>query len=292
MAINLATKYLPYTDEIFTTESKKSLLTNQDFAWTGVHTVKIYSVTTASMNDYDRPGTSDNLSRYGKIQALDATTQELTLTKDRSFTFAIDTLDMDETASQLEGASALARQQREVVVPEVDTYTLNVMCTKAGHKPDAVALTANNIYVQIITANTALDDAEVPDTSRILVVTPQTHLLMKQNKDITLNSDIGQDVRKQGVVAVLDGLSVMKVPASRLPKDFGFMIAHPCATVAPTKLEDYFVHRNPPFINGDLVEGRIVYDAFVLKNKAKAIYYQANKPAETQTTPEVPEGQS
>ena len=37
MAIDLATKFAPYTDEQFTTESKKSLLTNQDFDWTGAH---------------------------------------------------------------------------------------------------------------------------------------------------------------------------------------------------------------------------------------------------------------
>jgi hypothetical protein len=33
-------------------------------------------------------------------------------------------------------------------------------------------------------------------------------------------------------------------------------------------------------ISGSLVEGRICYDAFVLENKAKAIYYQANKAEE------------
>ena len=65
------------------------------------------------------------------------------------------------------------------------------------------------------------------------------------------------------------------MPANRLPAYFGFMIAHPCATVAPTKLEQYNVHRNPPGISGYLLEGRVCYDAFVLKNKAKAIYYQA-----------------
>ena len=53
------------------------------------------------------------------------------------------------------------------------------------------------------------------------------------------------------------------------------MVAHPCATVAPTKLESYKTHENPPGISGFLVEGRIVYDAFVMENKAKAIYYQA-----------------
>ena len=74
---------------------------------------------------------------------------------------------------------------------------------------------------------------------------------------------------------MLDGLSVVKVPAVRLPEKFGFMIAHPCATVAPVKLSEYKTHQDPPGISGSLVEGRIVYDAFVLDNKKMAIYYQA-----------------
>ena len=78
-------------------DSSESLLTNNDFGWTGAHTIKVYKVTTATMNDYDRAGTGGNNSRYGQIQGLDATTEEMTLTKDRSFTFAIDKLDTDET---------------------------------------------------------------------------------------------------------------------------------------------------------------------------------------------------
>jgi len=79
--------------------------------------------------------------------------------------------------------------------------------------------------------------------------------------------------------AVMDGAAVVKVPAVRLPENFGFMLAHPCATVAPLKLEDYTIHENPPGISGALVEGRICYDAFVLDNKAKAVYYQAQTAA-------------
>lgn len=276
MPIDLATKFQPYTDEQFSTESKKSLLTNTDLTWTGAHTIKVYKVSTSQMNDYGRKGPAEGQwSRYGAVASLDATTEELTLKKDRSFTFAIDKLDTDETARQLAAASALARQNREVVIPEVDTYTYGVMCANAGHKPEAKALTTTNIYAEILAASQALDDAEVPETGRVLVVTPATYALMKKCKDITMETDVGNELRLKGVIGILDGMAVQKIPAVRLPAGFGFMAAHPCATVAPVKLEDYTIHDNPPGISGSLVEGRICYDAFVLDNKVKAIYYQA-----------------
>lgn len=275
MAIDLVTQFLPYTDELFSTESKKSMVTNQDFSWTGAHTVKVYKVTTASMNDYGRNGpVSGNWSRYGAVQGLDATTEELTLAKDRSFTFAIDKLDKDETGNQLAAASALARQVRQVVIPEVDTYVFAKMAAGAGTKPETLKLTSENIYTEILEASNALDNAEVPETERVIIVTPDVYQLMKQCKDITMETDIGNDMRLKGVISNLDGASVIKVPSNRLPKNFGFMMAHPCATVAPTKLEAYKTHQDPPGISGELVEGRICYDAFVLDNKKKAIYYQ------------------
>ena len=276
MAIELVSKFCPYVDELFTKESKKSLVTNQDFDWTGAHTVKVYKVSTGSMNDYDRAGTGSGAkgSRYGSIESLNATTEEFTLKKDRSFTFAIDKLDAEETAQQAAAAKALARQQREVVIPEVDTYEYGVMAAGAGTKPKAVALTEENIYDEITKGSNTLDNADVPEEGRVLLVSPDVYRLLKKSKDIVMETETGEDMRKKGVVSNLDGCSVMKVPASRLPEKCGFILCHPCATVAPTKLEDYKVHQDPPGISGSLVEGRICYDAFVLDNKKMAIYYQ------------------
>lgn len=274
--INLVEKFLPLVDEKFTSESKKSLLTNNDFDWNGAHTVKVYKVSTSGMNDYDRNAENTaNWSRFGAVAGLDAVTEEFTLKKDRSFTFAIDKLDSDETNKQLQAASALERQMREVVIPEVDAYTYGIMCEGAGNKPEAITLVPENICDEIFKANAVLDNAEVPETGRIIVVTPDTYLMMKQSSEIFLHTDIAEDMRLKGVIAQLDGAKVIKVPANRLPEGFGFMIAHPVATVAPTKLEDYRVHEDPPGISGSLVEGRICYDAFVLENKKNAIYYQA-----------------
>ena len=173
MAMELTTKFVPYVDEQFSAESKKGLLTNNDFDWTGAHTIKVYKVGTSEMNDYDREGKkTENWSRYGAVKDLDATTEEMALKKDRSFTFVIDKLDQDETQNQVAAASALARQNREVVIPEVDAYTYGVMAEKAGNKPDAVELTSDNIYDHIIAGTEAVDNAKVPEAGRVLVVTP------------------------------------------------------------------------------------------------------------------------
>lgn len=276
MAVDLTQVFLPYTDEIFKAESKKALLTNDNFVWTGAHTVCLYSVNTSQMNDYKRnPEKGFTGSRYGEIAGLETTLQELTLTKDRSFTFAIDKLDEDETMQQLEAASALARQQREVVIPEIDTYIYEVMTQNAGIKPKVnIPLMPDNIYEEITKASAALDEAEVPEVGRVLIVTPDVYFMMKNSPEIMMDVAVSEEKRRLGVISVLDGCEVVKVPTNRLPEDFGFMMVHPSATVAPMKLEEYKIHRDPPGISGSLVEGRICYDAFVLEKKKNGIYYR------------------
>lgn len=152
------------------------------------------------------------------------------------------------------------------------------MCENADHNPAAAVLTAANIYAEILKASEALDNAKMPETNRFIIVTPSMYAL-KKSKDIMMETDIGADLRLKGVISNLDGAMVIKVPAIRLPEGFGFLMCHPCATVAPVKLEDYIIHECSPGINGALVEGRICYDAFVLENKAKAIYYQTQPAA-------------
>lgn len=279
MAINLVTNFTDHVDELFTAESKKSLLTNNDYDWTGAHTIKVHKVNTVSMNDYDRAGTGKNTSRFGVLGKVENELEEFTLRKDRSFTFVIDKMDKDETGGVLSGASALARQQREIIIPEVDQYVYAEMAANAGTKVVDVTLTESNIYDEIIKGTEHLDDEDVPDTGRVLTVVPEVYRMMKKCPDLSLDCDVTEKQRLSGVIAMVDGMDVVKISKKRMPANAGFMICHPVATVAPTKLEDYRVHQDPPGISGELVEGRIVYDAFVLDNKRKAIYYVENKPA-------------
>lgn len=281
MSVELTTIYAPKTDELFAAESKISLLTNTDYDWTGAHTVKVWKISTSEMNDYSRnraKGQSEvaSVSRYGELIDLNAQTEEMTLKKDRSFIFNIDKIDMDETAQQLAAETALARQLREVVIPEVDKYTYGVMAEGAGQTVVGDTTTPANIYSLVLAGSEFLDDNEVPETERALVVVPSIYTMLKQS-DIFDKTDVGAEMRARGVVATLDGMNVIKIPSKRMPANFGFMIAHPSATTAPVKLEDYGMHENTPLSSGTIVTGRICYDAFVLDNKKKGIYVYKTK---------------
>lgn len=148
------------------------------------------------------------------------------------------------------------------------------MVEGAGTKKTDSDLTIENIYDEILVGSEVLDDEEVPETERVLLVVPNVYTMLKKSTKFD-NTEVGAEARLQGVVGILDGMQVVKVAAAKLPDNFGFMIAHPSATVAPTKLEDYGVHEDTPLSSGTIVTGRIVYDAFVLDNKVKGIYYHS-----------------
>lgn len=123
MAINYASKYLNKVDERFTKESQSKLGCSASVDFTGNRTVKVYSIPTVPMNDYDRTAGSN---RYGTPVILEDQVQEMTVKKDRSFTFTLDRMDREETEMTHDAGKALARQISEVVKPEIDTYTFGV----------------------------------------------------------------------------------------------------------------------------------------------------------------------
>lgn len=271
MTINYAAKFDAKVDERFAKEALSTGIVNQDFDFTGVDTVKVYSIPTTAMNDYALTGNT----RYGTAAELENNVQTLTLTKDRSFTFTIDKRSVQDTMGTLEAGKALARQLVEVVIPEVDKYRFAKVVAGAdadeGHVKTG-AVTKNNAYEAVLDGQVKLTDAFVPEEGRKLHVSPEFYKLIKLDPSFVKNSDLSQEVAFKGQVGAIDGLPVILTPTSRLPENVAFIIAHPIATTSPVKLEDYKIHDNPPGINGYLVEGRIRYDAFVLDSKKKAIY--------------------
>lgn len=268
MAVNYAEKYSSKVDERFTLGSLTNGLVNGEYDWIGVSTVKVYSIPTVGLNDYSLSGTS----RYGTPSELGNEAQEMTVTKDRSFTFTIDRKSYDDTMMTMEAGKALRRQIDEVVIPEIDAYRIAALV--AGADPThivGVAVTKANAYEEFLKVQEILDDAKVPTVGRICLCTPAYHNKLKLDEAFTKKGDMATVIAINGLVGEVDGVPVIKAPTSYFPAGVDFVITNPIAMPSPVKLQEYKIHTDAPGISGWLVEGRVRYDAFVLNEKKPAI---------------------
>lgn len=266
MAVNYAEKYSDKIDERFRLGALTGGAVNNDYDWVGVETVKVYSIPTVAMNDYAASGAN----RYGTPTELSNSVQEMKVSKDRSFTFTIDKKSRDDTQMTMEAGKALQRQMDEVVIPEIDAYRLSVICAGAGSTVTGT-VTKTTAYAAFLDVQEKLNDAKAPAGGRICYCGSAYYKLIKQDESFTKKGDMATQIAINGVVGMIDGVPVVLVPASYLPEGVNFVITNPACTPAPSKLEDYTIHDNPPGISGWLVEGRVRYDAFVLEQKKGAI---------------------
>lgn len=270
MPVNYAEQYSAVIDEEFSTASLTEVAINSDHEFDGVNKVKVYSIPTVPLNDYDMTASSN---RYGNPVELGNDVQTLELTQDKSFSFTIDRRNNTDTQMTLSAANALGRQIREVIVPTVDKYRLAKLVAQA--KPEHIKQetpTKTNAYEVFLDASTVLFDAHVPSDGRIAFVSPAYYKLVKLDKNFTASGDKAHDIAVTGVVGKVDNTSIVVVPTDYLPDGVNFIITHPAAMTSPTKIAEYNQHENAPGINGWLCEGRIYYDAFVLDKKKAAIY--------------------
>lgn len=286
--IHLAEKYSSKVAERFKMKSLATGFTNRDYDWDGVKTIKIYSIPTVPLYDYNRngkvyqvgsndtypPSGNDGVSRYGQLNDLQDSIQTATITQDKSFTFIIDKGDKMDSMNVRDAGKALRREIDEVIVPTQDKYTFSVIesAAVANSMTGSGSLSKENVYAAFLAGQTALDNKLVPAGGRVAAVNASTLALLKQDDSFVKASEIGQKMLINGQVGELDGVKIVKVPDSYLPAGCAFIITHPSVTVKAEKLADYKIHTNPPFISGNLVEGRIYYDAFVLDAKKDGIY--------------------
>lgn len=269
---NYASVFSTKVDERFHKESQAAMALNNDYQFKGVKTVEVYSIPTVPLGDYTRTG--DN--RYGTPTDLGTQVQSLTITQDKAWTFIIDKGDKLQSQLVLDAGKALSRELREVVIPYYDTYIFKTLAKAASDNgnTDATAATKSNAYELFLKAQEKLGDNCAPDAGRICFASYKFANLLKQDPAFMKYGNLSQEMVNKGIMGECDGVKIVKVPASRLPSGCSFILTHPIAATAPKQLDEYKIHDNPPGVSGFLVEGRMIFDCFVLNNKADAIYYQ------------------
>jgi len=271
MAQNLATKFSPKVSERLHSTSVVGSVTNKNFDWVGVDTVKVYSVDTMTNNDYTR--SSDN--RYGTPSEIGTTIQTWQLAQDRSFTGTIDKLNSAQSMKVTKPGTVLARQLREVMVPEVNAYVLQTIVTagEAASRDDIVAdaaTTAANAWTNFLAIQADISDNLGKQNGRVAVMTAAYYNFLKQG-GFVLDSDSAYRDRKSGNLGTVDGCKVVIHTSAELPANTDLIITHPDVCTFADVLSDFTTHQNPKGINGALIEGRHSYDAFVDTNKVNQI---------------------
>lgn len=271
MAQNLATKFSPKVSERLHSDSIVGAVTNKNYEWVGVDTVKVYSVDTMTMNDYARNG--DN--RYGSPEEIGTTIQTWTLAEDRSFTGTVDALNSAQSMNVTKPGTILARQLREEIVPEVNTYVLAVINTAGAvaNRDDIVADAAtstSNAWTNFLDIQADITNNLGKTTGRVAVMTPAYYNILKQT-GFVLASEKSQAARGTGDLGSVDGCSIVIHNSAEMPANCDLIITHKDVTTFADVLTDYVTHKNPPGVNGHRIEGRIAYDAFVDTNKVNQV---------------------
>lgn len=269
MAINYTTKYSDKIAERFHLGSLTNSAAGNDYSFVGAKTIKVYSVDTVPLADFDRSAGSN---RFGAVTNLGDTVQEMTCTQDKGFTFAIDAGDMSDQAIDKAAGKALRREIDEVIIPTIDKHRLSAWATGAGNEmtPEAKP-TKNTILGYLIDANAMATEDLVPTENRTLFISVDWYKLLVQADAVVALEGLGSKAVGKGAVGMVDGMVVKPVPTSWMPSGVGAIIKYKGCTVDPIKLQNYDVLTKVQGFDGPVVQGRVYYDAFTLDAKKNGI---------------------
>ena len=272
MAINLAAKYSKEIANAFTLRSVVDGTTNKDYDFTGVKTLNVYTPVTQSLADYQRTGTS----RYGTPTELQDTMQELMLTRDRSFSITIDKGNNSEQMGAKEASRILSIEMNEQAIPEMDKYALGRFADYAGKLVAlAAAPTSENIAQKLSDGMVAMSNKNVPADGRFIFIGWSCFGALRLSNQFIGVESLAKSALVKGAIGTFMGAQVVVVPDDYLKKGDKtcyFIITHKNSVIQPKKVQDYFVKENPAGINGALLEGRFIYDAFVLGGRCDGVY--------------------
>lgn len=274
--INVASLYEKKLEERFSIGSKTNAFAGKKYDFIGAKSIEIITADRVDLVDYTRSGQN----RFGTIYELGDTKQTLTMTRDRAFTFSIDKANASDQFNVKQANARLKDHWDNVVTPEVDKWRLakwaagNGLSTGKTILTNATpaALSNSNILAAIFNASAAMSDELVPTTNRVLFIGELDFVKFQLADQVVGGAQLNKQAVAQGYKGTIDGIQIVTVPSSYMPAKTGFIMKWKGATVDPIKLKTLRVQRTPLGIDGDVVEGHIYYDAFVLDAKCKGVY--------------------
>lgn len=287
MAINYAERFEREIQQQFQRElTSADMDTNRSYRFIDAQTIRVPTVILSGYKDHVRDG-SKNRGIVGNVY------QTFTLTHDRNIEFYVDEMDVDETNQVLSAANITAVFNQEQAIPELDAFRYSKLYAEfvaLGGQVDTTPLTEENILQVFDKMMEAMDEAAVPESGRMLKVTPKVYTMLKNAEKIQRYIDVSGGVKNiNRNVRSLDDVTIVKVPSDRMKtlydftegfvpgdgaKQINMMLYHPSAILAPVKVADIYLWNKgetPESAFGYLYQNRMYTDLFVIKPKMGAI---------------------
>ena len=242
-----------------------------DVEFSGVRTVHVKNLKTEPLQDYNRSKTVGAGSRYGTTVEVGDEEQTFQMTQDKSLSLSIDKGNNEEQFNMKKAGKVMKAERDEVIVPTIDTYRLQKWSADAGiHKALDARPTKANIVTQIVELKNEVLDAGVPDKLSLLIKREFIPAL-KLSSEWTALDSLGGKTLPKGTIGEFDGMPVKPVTNNRFPTNAAFMILYKGSVISPMKINTFKGHVDPPGLSGDLLEFRMMYDAFVLGKRAAGV---------------------
>ena len=271
MAINLAEKWEKELDKLFTLGSLTDAWCGKDYTFDGVNAIKVRTLDPTPINDYNTATTGVN--RFGAYQDVGDTVQTLTLMNKKSFNAVFDAPDVQDTAFIRNAKEYLTQVWDEQMVPLIDEYRFKTWAENAGLSGyNTTKLTTDSVMEAILTGHAAMSNAKVPHTNRVTFISETLWIKARLADALKYNPDWVSKTVVNGVVGTLSGSPIVTVPDSMLPAGVDFMLKYKNATVDAMKLKMLRVIEESENVAGQLMQGLVRYDSFVLDKKASGLY--------------------
>lgn len=242
-----------------------------DVEFSGVKTVHVKNLRTEPLQDYDRTKAVGTGSRYGDTKEVGNEEQTFTMAKDRSLSLSVDKGNNIEVMDKHKVGAIMKAEMDEHIIPEVDTYRLKKWAANAGmHEELAAAPTTDTIIGYIVKARNKQRDKGVKGDVSLLIPYEYLDTLQLAKQWVNLDS-LGGKTLPKGTVGQISGMNVLPMSNDRMPANVVFMILHKKSVISPMKIKEFKGHVDPVGLSGDLIEFRMMYDAFVLGKKADGV---------------------
>lgn len=187
--------------------------------YSGGNEVKIPTIGTSGLGDYDR----DKGFTQGSVSF---SYQTQTMSQDRSASFQLDRMDVDETNFALNASAVMVEFQRTHVIPEVDAYRYSKLASLAmtAEKKTEYTPSADDILKKLLADIAQVKDV-VGDNSEIVITMsiPVSNILNSTSgieRKIVLSDFKQGDINLK--IARIDNNPIIVVPSARMKTSYTF----------------------------------------------------------------------